>query len=99
VISKFYKVGLPSFCLLILAASISILLGARRDQSFCFGPPVHNWAWQFNRICLLAELASIPLALVAVFRDKRKLLAVLALSFFIPLQVIDTFTGGCKLVF
>jgi hypothetical protein len=89
------RIGLPSFCLLLVAAFVSILLGARQDQ-YCFGPPLHNWAWRFDRICLFAEIATIPLAIVVLFVDRKKLFAVITLSCFVPLLIIDGLAHGCN---
>jgi hypothetical protein len=92
---KSNRIGLPSFGLLMTAALVSILLGARQDQ-YCFGPPIHNWAWHFDRICLFAEIAAIPLAIIALFVDKKKLFAVLTLFCLIPLLIIDGLAHGCN---
>jgi hypothetical protein len=89
------RIGLLSFCLLIIAAFISILLGVRQDQ-YCFGPPIHNWAWHLDRICLFAEITAIPLAIIALFVDKKKLFAVLTLSCLVPLLIIDGLAHGCN---
>ena len=89
------KVGMASLVLLAVAGVAAILLGSREDQ-YCFGPPIHNWAWQLNRLCLLAVLISPIVAVAALRFDSRKLLAILTLSLFVPVLLVDALAAGCN---
>jgi hypothetical protein len=89
------NVGLGSFCLLGLATLGSILIGLRPDQ-YCFGPPVHNWAWQLGRGFLLAEFVSVPVAFFALFVDQRKVFASLTLALFVPGLLLTALARGCN---
>lgn len=89
------KIGLVSLGLLAAAGLGAMLLGSREDQ-YCFGPPVHNWAWQLQCLCLLAVLASPFLAMAALRFEARKLFAVLTIALFVPVLLVDALTAGCN---
>jgi len=89
------RIGLASLGMLAVAGVGAMMLGAREDQ-YCFGPPIRNWAWQLQRFCLLAVLVSPLVAIAALRFEARKLFAVLTISLFIPVLLIDALAAGCN---
>ena len=88
------KLGGTSLFCLIVGFVPSFLLGRREDQ-YCFGPPVHNWAWQILRVSLLVMLLSGVGAFVGLFADHRKWLAGLAFFLWWPLILLVALASGC----
>jgi hypothetical protein len=79
---------------LVLAFFPEFLLNRRPDQ-YCFGPPVHNWAWQWSRVFFFAMLLSIVGAIVGLKRDERKLFAVVVIFLWLPLMTLVGLASGC----
>ena len=88
------RIGLASLCILVVAFFPEFILSRRADQ-YCFGPPVHNWAWQFNRVLGFAMLLSIVGAIAGLIADERKSFAVIALLLWLPLTMLVALASGC----
>lgn len=89
------RIGFVGFFALCLAGAIAYVLAQRPDQ-YCFAPPVHNWAFQLIRVCLLVELCGAVTGVVGMFFDKKRLFAVLAPGLFLPILIVDGLAMGCN---
>ena len=89
------KTGFASFALLLAAGMTAFILAQRADQ-YCFLPPVHNWAFESIRVCLLAELCGVVIGLFGLSLDKQKLFSILTLGLFLPLLIADALAMGCN---
>lgn len=88
------KIGFACLCVLCLAGFIAFVLGQQPDQ-YCFAPPAHNWVSKTINVCLIIEAAASGIGFIALFIDRRKLCACLALGLFFPVVLVDALAGGC----
>lgn len=88
------RIGLVSLCVLVVAFLPDFILNHRADQ-YCFGPPIHNWAWQWSRLFLFTMLLSLVGAIAGLIADKRKSFAVIALLLWFPLMILVALASGC----
>ena len=88
------RFGISALCLLLIGFWVDFAVGGREDQ-YCFGPPVHNWAWHCGQISFFTMLVSVVLSVIALRIDQRKRYAVITLLCFMPLLLLDTIHEGC----
>lgn len=88
------KIGFVCLCVLFLAGFIAFVLCQLPDQ-YCFAPPAHNWVAKTINWCLLIEAIASAIGFIALFIDRRKLCACLALGLFFPVFFVDALAKGC----
>jgi len=89
------RLGLAAFVVLWIGFGLDFWIGGRDDQ-YCFGPPVNNWAWHTGQFAFALMLLSVVAAIVALIRSDRKPFAAATLFLFLPLLLLDALRMGCN---